>query len=204
MLFRSALAASQGHLRGIAVVEPSIPFEEMTRMHALGVRGIRFNLFGAKHNLAPWLQQAALWDQMTELGWHVELHTDPGRLPEVLPQLPSAIRVVVDHMSKPLKAHVSDPTIEMLRRDGSHRVMVKLSGAYRQAGIDAHELTQVLLGEMGPDALLWGSDWPCTNHEPYADYAALRASLDQWLGQGPVDQVVCHNPMRLYWNVTHD
>lgn len=77
--------------------------------------------------------------------------------------------------------------------------MVKLSGAYRQAGVDAQDLTQVLLGELGSSALLWGSDWPCTNHENCADYSLLRESLDRWVGEASVDEVMNQNPMRLYW-----
>jgi hypothetical protein len=33
----------------------------------------------------------------------------------------------------------------------------------------------------GSQRLLWGSDWPCTNHEAHADYPALHHALDDWL-----------------------
>ncbi|NCZ83440.1 MAG: hypothetical protein EBX64_09940 [Betaproteobacteria bacterium] len=102
-------------------------------------------------------------------------------------------------MAKPLKVHANDPTLQLLQRYGPDRIMVKLSGAYRQAGVDAKELAQALLCGLGASALLWGSDWPCTNHETYADYARLRQSLDDWVGDASVDDVLNRNPMRLYW-----
>ena len=200
-LMLEGLAAYPGRLMGIAVVEPTISFEAMAEMHALGVRGVRLNLFGGDHCVEPWRQNFLFWDRMISLGWHIEIHTDPGRLPEVLPHMPSGLKVVVDHMAKPLRAHSNDPTLQLLRRCGPDRVMVKLSGAYRQAGVDAQELAQVLTGELGASALLWGSDWPCTNHEHCADYSLLRQTLDRWVGETAVDDVLNRNPMRLYWGV---
>jgi predicted TIM-barrel fold metal-dependent hydrolase len=193
------LAAFPGRLMGIAVVDPSITLVEMTAMHSLGVRGVRLNLVGGDHRVDDWTENLSFWDRMISLGWHVEIHTEPGRLPDVLPKLPSGLTKVIDHMAKPMRALSSDPSIQLLHRCGPDPVWVKLSGAYRQAEVDAKTLTQVLLGELGPSALLWGSDWPCTNHEKCADYALLRSSLEQWAGEDAVDQIISRNPMRLYW-----
>ena len=195
----NALAAHRGCLLGIAVVEPTISLQAMRQMQRMGVRGIRLNLVGHDHRVDEWIQNTSFWDRMTVLDWHLQIHTDPGRLPDVLPQIPKGIRVVIDHMAKPLRATSSDPTLKLLSRRGADRVMVKLSGAYRQVGLDAEKLTQVLLGELGPTALIWGSDWPCTNHEDCADYSQLRKNLDQWVGESWVEQVLSLNPMRLYW-----
>jgi predicted TIM-barrel fold metal-dependent hydrolase len=77
---------------------------------------------------------------------------------------------------------------------------VKLSGAYRLGGVDAASLARVWLHELGPSALLWGSDWPCTNHEQLASYPDLFASLETWVGHEHMDHVLSHNPQRLYWS----
>jgi predicted TIM-barrel fold metal-dependent hydrolase len=56
------------------------------------------------------------------------------------------------------------------------------------------------LGELGLDRLLWGSDWPCTNHEAHADYPALHHALDDWLlDRAAVEAARVDNPNRLYW-----
>ena len=77
---------------------------------------------------------------------------------------------------------------------------VKLSGAYRLGGVDATQLARLWLDALGPSALLWGSDWPCTNHEQCADYTALFAQLQTWVGSQHLDTLLWHNPDRLYWN----
>jgi predicted TIM-barrel fold metal-dependent hydrolase len=107
-------------------------------------------------------------------------------------------------MGRPLNCRVSDPTLSLLRRLGPDRVSVKLSGAYRLGRVKPQALAQSLLAELGPEALLWGSDWPCTNFETWADYPALYASLSQWLGDQHVELVLCANPLRLYWGTGPD
>ncbi len=198
-LMLQGLAAYPEQLVGVAVVEPTVSPQQLTEMHAVGVRGIRLNLVGGNHCVDDWSLNSVLWEHLIALGWHIEIHTDPGRLPDVLPKLPTGLRVVVDHMAKPLAALPSDPTLQILHRYGPDRVMVKLSGAYRQAGVDAVDLAQALLGELGSTALVWGSDWPCTNHESCADYPSLRSHLTRWVGDRHCDEIMRLNPMRLYW-----
>lgn len=195
----STLAAYPDRLIGVAVVSPRTAPHELAAMHALGVRGVRLNLSGRSHDLSDWTREHPLWDCLLSLGWHVEVHTDPGRLPDVLPRLPSSLHVVVDHMAKPLKPRPSDPTLRLLGRLGPGRVSVKLSGAYRLGDVDPQAIAHSLLEELGCSALLWGSDWPCTNFETWADYPNLYASLRQWLRQAHLEEVTRINPQRLYW-----
>ena len=75
---------------------------------------------------------------------------------------------------------------------------IKLSGAYRLGGLDAGALARLWLAELGPRALLWGSDWPCTNHEAHADYPALWHALDDWLRDAAAAQAArVDKPQRL-------
>ena len=134
------------------------------------------------------------------LGWHVELHTDVGALPHVLLQLPSGMPLVVDHMCKPAAASASDPTIAKLKaRARTSPVHVKLSGAYRLHGKDAGTVARVLHDELGPQSLLWGSDWPCTNHEALANYPGLLGAVYDWVGLEAATQALINNPAALYW-----
>lgn len=200
-LLLSTLAAHPDRLIGVAVVSPRTAPHELAAMNALGVRGVRLNLSGRSHDLSDWTREHPFWDSLLSMGWHVEVHTDPGRLPDVLPQLPSSLHVVVDHMAKPLKPHPSDPTLRLLGRLGSGRVSVKLSGGYRLGDVDPQETTHSLLEELGCSALLWGSDWPCTNFETWADYPSLYTSLTQWLQHAHLEEIIRINPLRLYWGV---
>lgn len=203
-LLLAQLARHPDTLRGVAVIAPTADAGVLAFLHAQGVRGIRLNLAGQSHDVSDWATASTLWDAILQLGWHVELHTDSGALPDVMAALPHALPVVADHFGKPAQTSINDATVAALRRH-SHsggNVNVKLSAAYR---LDPHVNPQLLarlwLAELGPNALLWGSDWPCTNHETQADYAALYAALDEWLGREG-DAVVAArstNPKRLYW-----
>ena len=117
-------------------------------------------------------------------------------------QLPDAMPLVIDHMGKPEAISASDKTVRALAaRSRLGEVHVKLNGAYRLGGLDAGALARLWLGELGADRLLWGSDWPCTNHESCADYSLLLRALHDWLGDDSViETILTTNPKRVYWS----
>ena len=193
------LRAHADTLRGIAVIDPACTPDQLRQLASCGVRGIRLNLSGVSHELGAWRDAGAVWDEMDRLGWHLELHTDIGGLPYVLTQLPAMIPLVVDHMAKPATVSASDPTMALLRaRARLSPVHVKLSGAYRLHGLDAGVVARMLHDELGPQSLLWGSDWPCTNHEELADYPKLLGSLYEWVGPQAATQALSTNPAAVY------
>jgi predicted TIM-barrel fold metal-dependent hydrolase len=199
-LMIDALESHPDKLRGIAVVSPSVDIETLKTMHQSGVRGIRLNLSGVSHEIPEWTMSDNIWEAIHTLGWHLEIHTDQGKLPQVLRQIPSDTPLVVDHMAKPLEASTSDPTLMALKKYASLApVCVKLSGAYRLGSVNPDRLASLLLNEMGPRALLWGSDWPCTNHEQFGHFETLMAQAHGWIGAESFEQVMVHNPTRLYW-----
>lgn len=199
-LMLSALDANPEMLRGVAVVAADIHADELKALHASGVRGIRLNLAGVEHNIPEWTRAERVWQSLHDLGWHLEVHTDQGALPKVLAQLPTDMPLVMDHMAKPSEANARDATVQALvQRAQQVPTRIKLSGAYRLGGVDAASLAHIWLHELGPQALLWGSDWPCTNHEQLADYPSLFSALESWIGAEQVETVLSHNPQRLYW-----
>jgi predicted TIM-barrel fold metal-dependent hydrolase len=216
-LLLAQLAQHPDTLRGVAVLPPTATLATLAPLQARGVRGIRLNLAGQSHDMRTWASATLLWDAVLQLGWHVELHTDAGALPDVMAALPLALPLVVDHFGKPAQVSAQDATVAALRQRSRYgaaagaaprtskmpNVHVKLSAAYRLAsGVKPQTLARLWLDELGPQALLWGSDWPCTNHEAKADYPALHASLDDWLGHAPgvVNTVRSGNARRLYWD----
>ena len=195
-------------LRGVAVVAPTAGFEQLVDLNTQGVRGIRINLAGQPHDMTAWQAAKPLWDAVLRLGWHVELHTNTGALPAVLAAVPLNIPVVVDHFCRPEKASLQDETVRAVQNRVSAvsaPIYVKLSAAYRlKTEINPKDLAGLWLAELGENALLWGSDWPCTNFEAKANYAALYGGLQDWLGgnAGAIGTARSANPIRLYWDAT--
>jgi predicted TIM-barrel fold metal-dependent hydrolase len=194
------LAAHPDRLRGVAVLAPDTDPQSLPALDAAGVRGLRLNLAHTSHYIGAWRQARTLWDAMLALGWHLELHTDVGALADVLHGLPAALPLVLDHMGKPGKVSSTDPAIAAaVRRSRQSPVHVKLSGAYRLEGRDPSALARLWLGELGAGPLLWGSDWPWTNHENAAAYPELIDTLRLWLGEDCAGRVLTDNPTALYW-----
>lgn len=203
-LMLQALEHSGLALRGVAVIAPSTPKADLQAMHAQGVRGIRLNLSGISHDVRAWCEADGLWEAMSALGWHLELHTDQGALPSVLahllPVLPPKLCMVLDHFAKPSTVSAQDATVKAAGQMAAagRPVVVKLSAAYRMGGLNPVALARLWLAELGPHSLVWGSDWPCTNFELLADYARLHTNLDDWLSDAKiVQQVRVDNPQRL-------
>jgi predicted TIM-barrel fold metal-dependent hydrolase len=197
------LAANPLALRGVVVVSADTDGAELERLNDAGVRGLRLNLAGVSHRIEPWTRARRLWDAVLALDWHLELHTDTGALPETLAQLPADLPLVIDHMGRPDSVSGADPTVQALvRRALQGSVHVKLSGPYRLGGRDAGALARLWLGELGLHTLLWGSDWPCTNHESEANYPALFDALYDWVGDQAVPAILVDNPTWLYWRTS--
>ncbi len=160
------LAAHPARLRGVVVVNPDVPRTTMNRWDAAGVRGVRFNLVGlAVPDFAKWQRLLAA---IADCGWHVEVHATAGQLGAVLDALrdcPAAL--VFDHFARPDPNQGMDsPAIRKLFHLAERKpVYVKLSGGYRLEGADAVQYSRVLIARLGARRLLWGSDWPWTNHE---------------------------------------
>ena len=191
-------------LRGVAVVDPLTVGDRLETLHRAGVRGIRLNLAGANEkDLDAARLPDRLADDLLSLGWNVELHTDRGVLPRVLAHIDPRLMVVIDHFGRPATAQPDDASFRAVAErvgSGGGAVYMKLSGAYRLGGLDPRKLTFLWRRLLGIEHLLWGSDWPCTNHEDEADYPGLLAALNDWI-ENPAErrQVLLDNPLGLYW-----
>ncbi len=98
-----ALAAFGPTARMVAVVNDSVSTEELKRMHALGVRGIRFNLAQVGATTPEMIEP--LSKRINDLGWHIQINAPATKIMEIMPileRVPSPI--VFDHL-----AHIPQP-----------------------------------------------------------------------------------------------
>ena len=130
----------------------------------------------------------SIWDailrKVDALGWHVEIHCEGARLPTALKQLLARCNhIVVDHFGLP---NAKDPMNcegqSAILVGPKDRILVKASAPYRvfenqHSDVAANNCTPIfdrLLNELGPDQLLWGSDWPWTQFETAQSYKQAR------------------------------
>jgi len=203
----AALKQAPQRLRGVAVIDPTVPETFLAQLDTEGIVGIRLNLFSVPDpQLTSPTWQAAL-RRLHALGWHVELHVEARRLPALLPPLLEAqINVVVDHFGRPDPAlGVGDPGFAALLAAGrSRRVWVKVSGAYRNGDGGDGEATALaamprLKDALGLDRLVWGSDWPHTQYEALIRYDTAWAFADVLLPDTKARrQVLVDTPAQLF------
>lgn len=199
----AALDACPHRLRGVAVVAPSIADVELQALAAHGVCGIRLNLFGAE---VPDLRSgvwADLLRRVRELQWHVEVHLGLAALAPVGQAIiDSGCRLVVDHFGRP--GALDDAGLSwLLGSASSGRAWVKLSAAYRNWASSAPEqgvaAAAQLLDAFGPQRLVWGSDWPHTQHRDLASFSSSLAALTDWVPDPAARQtILVDTPHRLF------
>ncbi|KQB53223.1 GntR family transcriptional regulator [Pseudomonas endophytica] len=198
------LKRHQEQLRGVAVINEQIGDEELAKMHALGVRGVRINvLFRGGVNLDA---MEHLANRVADLGWHMQFLIDVRYLSELearIAKLPCP--VVIDHLGHfPAHLGVKEPGFEALLRNVSeHGWWVKLSGAYRLSDqqpeyADTDALAHALL-DTAPERMVWGSDWPHVALESPPDTGLLLERLHAWApSERQRQRILVDNPAALY------
>ncbi|MHA1528271.1 MAG: amidohydrolase family protein [Alphaproteobacteria bacterium] len=182
----SGLRAHPGILRGVAVVSPKVADAELEAMDATGVRGIRYNLIGLDPAMLAQPGYRVLTRRVAALGWLIEVQVAGAALPGVLDLLTAdAGVVVVDHFGRPATPEPeADPGFRKLMEFGpGGPVRVKLSAPYRLAGLNPAPYAASFLDHFGPERLLWGSDWPWTQHEAATSYGECVEQIGAWLGR---------------------
>jgi D-galactarolactone isomerase len=196
--------------RGVASIRLDVPDDELERLDARGVRGIRLYLLGEHPTKPDQLPQYAR--RIARLGWHIQIVAGRGaeKLIEAerfLVELPCPL--VLDHFGYvPQPAGVQHPGLGVIRRLlDKGNTYVKLSAPYITSKSappsysDIDELAMHLI-RLAPERMLWGSDWPHpTAPKPVPDDAVLFDLLAKW-APDPATQrrILVENPQRLYWS----
>jgi predicted TIM-barrel fold metal-dependent hydrolase len=200
-----ALAQFGPTARGVAVVDTGVTDAELRRLHAAGVRGIRFNL--AQGGTTTLEMVAPLAPRVHALGWHIQVNMPADgilKARDVWNGLPCP--VVFDHLAHVGPLGVDDPTFalvsDLLQRG---KAWVKLSGAYMASKVGPPsyaDKTAIALGyvKQAPERLVWGSDWPHpTEKTDKPDDAVLFDLLLAWApDEATRTRILVANPAELY------
>lgn len=203
-----AIARSGGRARGVAVVDPAIGEAELERLHAGGVRGIRFNFLKRLVDDAPkdrFLEVAG----RLPAGWHVVVYFEADILAELRPFLDAIpVPLVIDHMGRPDVAQGPDGADMRAFRallDSRPDMHFKASCPDRldSAGPPWDDFVSAVAPLVAdyPDRALWGTDWPHPNmQDAIPDDGALVDMIPCIAPTLELQQsLLVNNPAALYW-----
>ena len=201
-----AIAAKGGAYCGIALAPATSDVATLRNLDAQGFRGIRFNFFKHLGAGTPIADVIAMTPRLAEIGWHLQVHFDPGVIGDLGPHLVrSGVPVVIDHMGRvDASLGIGQPDFELLRRLLDRpSFWVKVSGSDRIAKqgppyADAIPFARTLVETHG-DRVVWGTDWPHPNHTHVPDDGLLVDILEQ-IAPGAQERqaLLVDNPQRLY------
>lgn len=146
---------------GVTQLPVSVPNEEILRLHAAGVRAMRFNLYrGGSEGLTNLEHLAKRVHEVA--GWHVELYVASGQLAELEGTLARMPRVSVDHLG------LSGSGFGALLRLVERGVRVKATG-FGRIDFDPKAAMREICAT-NSDALVFGTDLPSTRaRRPFRD-----------------------------------
>lgn len=204
----AALRQAPQQLRGVVVLEPGVSRAMLNEMDQLGVVGVRLNLMGKA--LPDFRNSAwrAFFSHIADLDWHVELHREVKDLPGLIHQLtPYGLKLVIDHFGRPnANSGVDQPGFcELLELGSKGSIWMKVSGIYRLGGTPQQNINfarialPLLEQSFGLRQLVWGSDWPHTQHEQSIGFRTVVDQLKALECSRQVsDSLLVQAPQRLF------
>jgi predicted TIM-barrel fold metal-dependent hydrolase len=165
------LKTTGGRYRGVALLTPASTADEIARLDAAGVCGVRFHFMPHLGAPPPLDNLRRIMRLVVPRGWHIAIHM-MGRDLKTYWDFITGIgaRVVIDHMGRvdASEGPESEGFVTLRRLLDTGNVWVKLSGSDRNSKQqppyrDAVALARIL-AEQAPERIVWGSDWPHPNH----------------------------------------
>ncbi|HUF81906.1 MAG TPA: amidohydrolase family protein [Burkholderiales bacterium] len=203
-----AIASAKGAWRGVAMAPKNVAQSELQRLHAGGVRGVRYNFVRHLGGMPEMEVVENMVGRIKPLGWHLQLHLDADNIGELRTFLRGLkIPFIIDHMGRVSAQHgLEQPgfrqLLELLK--DSEYAWVKISGSERlsSAGApfyDAIPFAQALI-QAAPDRVMWGTDFPHPNVKWMPNDGELvdlfaKTCEDDALRK----KILVDNPARLYW-----
>lgn len=207
-----ALESSNGLARGVATIKEDITDAELDRLHAVGVRGVRFNFVKRLVDTLPFDSLKRIADRIVRRDWHIVIYFESQDLSELydfFTNLPTTL--VVDHMGRP---DVTKPVdgedfalfLKFMRENDNVWSKVSCPERISVAGPDQSYYDVVPFArkvvESFPDRVLWGTDWPHPNMKSHMpDDGKLVDMIPLFAPTAKLQQkLLVDNPMRLYWS----
>jgi predicted TIM-barrel fold metal-dependent hydrolase len=179
----------QPRLRGTVILRPDVEKYILDFMRRDGIVGVRLPFIGLRQvpDLASF-EYRRLLKRIADQDWHIHLHIDAARLPDVLPLVEaSGAKVVIDHLGRLSPRDCPDgPAFRaMVAAVERGRTWIKASGPHR-IGEGSIDVLRLLVKEVGDERLIWASDCPFVGEESRITYGEAL----QWLRDALPDPVM--------------
>ncbi|MEM7376970.1 MAG: amidohydrolase family protein [Pseudomonadota bacterium] len=159
---------------GVGVVALDVDDVELDRLVQSGIRGIRWNLVrGAPIPDVSTAVVQSLFQKLRNHNLHLEVHLEGPRLAPRLAELADqGVNVVIDHFGLPSEPTPAvDPLFKSVEALADRtNLYVKLSAHYRTP-FDLAVHSRAWLDLVSDKQVVWGSDWPHTQHESVTSYS---------------------------------
>jgi 2-pyrone-4,6-dicarboxylate lactonase len=205
-----ALVNSNGTMRGVGGVKPTVSDAELEALHPAGVRGVRFNFVKRLVDALPREPLKEIARRIQPLGWHIVIYFEAQELPELFDffvSLPTTL--VVDHMGRPdVSKPVDGPEfglfLKLMREHDNFWSKVTCPERLTVSGPPGYDDVVPFgrrLVEEFPDRVLWGTDWPHPNMKSHMpDDGKLVDFIPRIAPSAELQRkLLVDNPMRLYW-----
>ncbi len=196
----SAIEDHPGRFHGVAVTAPDLPESALAELKARGVVGIRLNLIGLPvDDFAS--RHGGLVAALARQDMVLEIQAEGVQWQTILPVLEQGeTRVLIDHFGRTAPGASSRGFEALLAAAVRNSAFwFKVSAPYRLAPGMAARCAERLVGTLGVDRIVWGSDWPATQFEGRHDYADTLSWLEEWIPDAEArQQVLARNPGLLY------
>lgn len=203
-----AIAASQGKARGVAVVDPAIPEEDLLMLHEGGMRGIRFNFLKRLVDNAPKDKFLEVARRLPK-GWHVVIYFEADILEELRPFIDAIpVPLVVDHMGRPDVTQGPDGAdMKAFRRLLDSRPDIHFKATCPDRLDPTGDPWNAFAEAVAPlvadysDRVLWGTDWPHPNmQDDIPDDGHIVDMIPRIAPTAELQRkLLIANPERLYW-----
>jgi predicted TIM-barrel fold metal-dependent hydrolase len=185
---REALRVLGPAYTGVIQIPADASDEEILRLDAIGVRGVRFNLArGGSADVADLENLAArVWALAR---WHIELYADARELTNMVDTLSALPAVSISHLG------LSDEGLPTMVKLAEKGMMVKATGFGRMT-LDPVKGIRAIV-KANPDCLMFGTDLPSQRaRRPFepGDIDLLRDNIDASL----VRKVFFDNAVKFY------
>lgn len=179
---------------GVGVVALDIGDDALDQLDQAGMRGVRWNLVrGAEMPDLRAQRTRAFFQKLRDRNLHIEVHLEGPRLAPCLAELADqGVNLVVDHFGLPSEPLPSDdPLIQaVVALQDRSAIYFKFAAHYR-IPFDVRPHAERLLSLLPADRVVWGSDWPHTQHEQLTSYPQVRDFADVWGAMSDRKAVKC-------------